>query len=338
MTTLRVAFLCGTLSWHRRPRGLVDRRARSARRSAKTIEFSTRVVDRDGRLLRAYATPEGRWRLPATDRRCRSALLRGAVRLRGQALPRPSRRRSAGAHARGVPARSQRPHPLRRLDADHAGGAAAGAAQRPQLPDKTPPDRARGRDRARADQGRGAFALSRSGALWRQYRGRARRLARLFRQGAAAAFARRGGAARRSAAIPGVAAAGSLGRGGAQRAQPRARPLCGARHRAGRRDRARQGRTGADRAARHAHAGAACGRSRGRAKLRRGSEIRLTIDADLQKKSARSWRASAAGRWCRRSAPTSRSPSWSSTMRPARSRPMSARPTISTRAAPARST
>jgi len=29
------------------------------------LEFSTRVVDRDGRLLRAYATAEGRWRLPA---------------------------------------------------------------------------------------------------------------------------------------------------------------------------------------------------------------------------------------------------------------------------------
>ncbi len=29
------------------------------------IAFSTRVVDRDGRLLRAYATVEGRWRLPA---------------------------------------------------------------------------------------------------------------------------------------------------------------------------------------------------------------------------------------------------------------------------------
>jgi penicillin-binding protein 1C len=32
----------------------------------KDIVFSTRVVDRDGRLLRAYATPEGRWRLPAS--------------------------------------------------------------------------------------------------------------------------------------------------------------------------------------------------------------------------------------------------------------------------------
>ena len=29
------------------------------------VVFSTRVVDRDGRLLRAYATGEGRWRLPA---------------------------------------------------------------------------------------------------------------------------------------------------------------------------------------------------------------------------------------------------------------------------------
>src|SRR5215831_15256408 len=30
------------------------------------LAFSTLVVDRDGRLLRPYATPEGRWRLPAT--------------------------------------------------------------------------------------------------------------------------------------------------------------------------------------------------------------------------------------------------------------------------------
>jgi penicillin-binding protein 1C len=31
----------------------------------KELAFSTVVVDRQGRLLRAYATPEGRWRLPA---------------------------------------------------------------------------------------------------------------------------------------------------------------------------------------------------------------------------------------------------------------------------------
>jgi penicillin-binding protein 1C len=32
----------------------------------KDLEFSARVLDRDGRLLRAYATNDGRWRLPAT--------------------------------------------------------------------------------------------------------------------------------------------------------------------------------------------------------------------------------------------------------------------------------
>jgi penicillin-binding protein 1C len=32
----------------------------------KEIEYSQRVLDRDGRLLRAYATGDGRWRLPAT--------------------------------------------------------------------------------------------------------------------------------------------------------------------------------------------------------------------------------------------------------------------------------
>ena len=30
------------------------------------LAFSALVVDRDGKLLRPYATPEGRWRLPAT--------------------------------------------------------------------------------------------------------------------------------------------------------------------------------------------------------------------------------------------------------------------------------
>ena len=32
----------------------------------KNLEFSATVLDREGRLLRAYATSEGRWRLPAT--------------------------------------------------------------------------------------------------------------------------------------------------------------------------------------------------------------------------------------------------------------------------------
>src|SRR5882757_4679298 len=34
--------------------------------SLAELDVSTQVVDRNGRLLRAYATPDGRWRLPAT--------------------------------------------------------------------------------------------------------------------------------------------------------------------------------------------------------------------------------------------------------------------------------
>src|SRR5256885_15949866 len=30
------------------------------------LDVSTQVLDRNGRLLRAYATPDGRWRLPTT--------------------------------------------------------------------------------------------------------------------------------------------------------------------------------------------------------------------------------------------------------------------------------
>ena len=81
------------------------------------IEFSTRVVDREGRLLRAYATGEGRWRLPAQvadvdprffdvlfayeDKRFRAhhgvdplALLRAALQLAAQRThPSPAARR-----------------------------------------------------------------------------------------------------------------------------------------------------------------------------------------------------------------------------------------------------
>jgi hypothetical protein len=42
---------------------------------------STIVVDRDGRLLRAFTLPDGRWRLPVAAGRGRSALSRDAVRL-----------------------------------------------------------------------------------------------------------------------------------------------------------------------------------------------------------------------------------------------------------------
>ena len=191
----------------------------------KEIAFSTRVVDRDGRLLRAYANPEGRWRLPASvadvdprffamlfayeDKRFRAH--RGVDPL---ALMRATLQLVSSGRIQS-----------RRFDIDDAGGAASGAAQQSQPCSQASPDRARGRDRAGAEQRRYPFALSRSRAVRRQYRGHPRRLAHLFRQGAAAADARRSGSARGAAAIARGAKAGSLDGGGTRRARSRARPL-----------------------------------------------------------------------------------------------------------------
>ena len=52
-----VAFLCSAAYWIS---------ALGPPPLGKALTFSTLVVDRDGKLLRPYATPEGRWRLPAT--------------------------------------------------------------------------------------------------------------------------------------------------------------------------------------------------------------------------------------------------------------------------------
>ena len=93
---------------------------------AASREGSTIVVDRDGRLLRPFTLPDGRWRLPATDARRRSALSRDAHRLRGRAVLSTSRRRRRG-YPRGDNGRS-RPCRLRRFDADHAGRAPHRAA------------------------------------------------------------------------------------------------------------------------------------------------------------------------------------------------------------------
>ena len=172
---------------------------------------------------------------------------------------------------------------IRRLDLHHAGGAAHRAAQRPQFRCQTAPDRARHRDRARSEQGRDARSLSRPRALWRQSRGHSRRFARLFRQGAAAALARRSGTAGRSAAIAGSAPAGSLRRRRALGARPRARPLCGERA-ACRPTRSRSAkaepvpRRGTPMPMLAPHAS-----DRAVAQAAPGSEVKLTIDAELQK-------------------------------------------------------
>ena len=43
------------------------------------LEYSHVVLDRDGRLLRAYATKEGRWRLPATAQDVDPRILEAAL-------------------------------------------------------------------------------------------------------------------------------------------------------------------------------------------------------------------------------------------------------------------
>ena len=165
------------------------------------LEFSTAVVDRDGRLLRPYATPEGRWRLPAQadgvdprylalliayeDKRFRShggidpaALLRAA----GQMLA-SGHIVSGGSTLTMQVARLLEPRSERSL-----------AAKLRQIVRAVELE-------ARAHQGRGARPLPEPRALWRQSRRHPCRLARLLRQGAAAVDPRRVGPARRAAAI-----------------------------------------------------------------------------------------------------------------------------------------
>ena len=108
--------------------GVVDRRARCGAGREDDRIFNPRARPRRAAVA-GLCYSRGPLAVAGADCRCRSAPFRAAVRVRGQAVPLPSGRRSAGAHARGVPACSKRAHSLGRLDADHAGGAAAGAAQ-----------------------------------------------------------------------------------------------------------------------------------------------------------------------------------------------------------------
>ena len=177
---------------------------------AASREGSTIVVDRDGRLLRPFTMPDGRWRLPATthdvDPRYLAMLVayedgrfyqhdgvdvRALVRAGAQWLMR-GHVVSGGSTLPMQVARLIEPRPERTIAA------------------KLQPDRARARDRARGRQAGRARPLSHAGAVRRQSRGRARGLARLFRQGAAEADARGGGASGRAAAIARSAAAGSF--------------------------------------------------------------------------------------------------------------------------------
>ena len=65
------------------------------------VEFSTAVVDRDGRLLRALRHARRPLAAAGAGRRDVDPRFLAARRLRGQALPKPSRRRSRRLAARG---------------------------------------------------------------------------------------------------------------------------------------------------------------------------------------------------------------------------------------------
>ena len=61
----------------------------------RDLEVSTIVVDRDGKLLRAYLTSEGRWRLPATREDVDPRFLDALLAYEDKRFCAPSRRRSA---------------------------------------------------------------------------------------------------------------------------------------------------------------------------------------------------------------------------------------------------
>ena len=105
---------------------------RSARcRSSKRAQVSTTIVDRNGKLLRAFAMADGRWRLPVD---ARTDVDPGYLKL---LLAYEDRR--FYSHVGVDPLALARaalqlvdagPYRLRRLDDHHAIGAADGAAQR----------------------------------------------------------------------------------------------------------------------------------------------------------------------------------------------------------------
>ena len=270
-------------------RGAVRHRARPQRPAAARLHHA-----------------DGRWRLPVEakdvdqrylamliayeDRRFRSASRRRSVR--ASAAPAGSSSR----HGRIVSGGSTLTMQVARLLAGRA---------RAQRRRQAPPDAARAGARAQALQGRDPAPLPEARALWRQPRGRARRLARLFRQGAAAADARRGGAAGGAAAVARGAPARPRSRRPRARARNRvldrmpSRPASSAREEAD----ARQGRAHADRAPRVPDARPASGRRARSSAPRRAAVHRLTIDATAQaslEQLAREHAGSARADACRR--------------------------------------
>ena len=184
---------------------------------------------------------------------------------------------------------------------------------------------------------RSSRALSRARALWRQYRGHPRRLARLFRQGAAAAFAWRGGAAwspcrnRRSCG----------GRIASRKPRARRATACSTASRrpvpCRRRNRARQDRAGAG-ARRRCRCSRRMPPIEAIAAIAGGARDPADAGRRTAEESRRIWRASARTRLRQRSVRIFRLPCSPSTMRRAKCWRRSVRRSISTTAAPDKST
>ena len=299
----------------------------------KDLDYSHVVLDRDGRLLRAYATSEGRWRLPATREGCRSALSASCcspTRTSASARITASiRRRSARAAFQFA---DQRPHRLRRLDAHHAGGAAAGAARAAQPRRQAAPDRARASSsNARSSKDEilslyltlapygGNLEGIRAASL--AYFGKEPRKLSLARSGAA------GGAA----AVAGIAPAGPL----PPRRRARRATACSTARRRPAWCRATRSRAPSRKPCRTSASRCRCWRRM--PPIRSSPPSRTAAftgspSTPACRRPCRNWRASARARSGRRC----RSPSSRSTTQPARCARASPPPIISTSAAPAR--
>ncbi len=236
----------------------------SARPTSRRRRTSpTTVLDRRDRLLRAFTTPDGRWRLPVeaadVDQRYLAMLMafedkrfydHGGVDLRSLARAAvqlvENRRIVSGASTLTMQ--------VARLIEGHY--ERSGGAKLRQIVGAL---RLEHHLTKHADP----VAVPAARAVRRQHRGRARRVAGLLRQGAAAAVGRRGCPAGRAAAVARMAPPGPQPARGAHRPRPRAAAGTGGRRHHRGRGRSRDARAGSHRPPRLPEAGAAPGRSRG---------------------------------------------------------------------------
>ena len=209
---------------------------------ARAEALSVTVLDRNDRLLRAYAAPDGRWRLPVEVKDVDPRYLAMLLAYEDKRFRSHAGVDAVGAAAGRLAAHPPPAHRLGRLHHHHAGGAPAARRARPLAVGQDQAGAAGALPGAAPLQGRDPAPLPAAGALRRQPGGRARRLARLLRQGAAPALPRRGRPAGRHPAVARGAPPGPLARGRQARPQPRARPHAGRRRRLGRGRRARHGR------------------------------------------------------------------------------------------------